>query len=137
MSPPEDFDVLSMDVDGADYWIWRAMRAFHPRIVIIEYNASLGGQERLVQPAERSDAFDNTNYGGASIAALRELGDVKGYRLVHTELTGNNAFFVRRDQPGVYPAAEIVPLRGPNHYLRSQGHPADASGRPYVAPPVP
>lgn len=131
---PRELDVLSIDVDGADYWIWRAMRAFTPRILIIEYNASLGAEERLVQPENRPDTFDRTSYGGASIAALCELGEARGYRLVHTELTGNNAFFVRRDQPGVFPEGDAVPLRGPNHYLRSQGHQPDARGRRYVVP---
>ena len=134
---PVDFDVLSVDVDGADYWIWRGLRRFRPRIVIIEYNASLGAEQSLVQPPDRSDDFDRTQYGGASIAALRDLGNAKGYRLVHTELTGNNAFFVRVDQPGTYPAETSVPLRSPNHYLQSQGHPPDRGDRRYVSHPTP
>lgn len=133
---PIEPDVLSIDVDGADYWIWRGLKRYRPRIVIIEYNASLGGTDMLVQPPDRPDDFDHSSYGGASIAALRALGESKGYRLVHTELTGNNAFFVRNDQAGTYPPTEVVPLRAPNHYLTGRGHPRrDRLGRPYVSPP--
>jgi hypothetical protein len=131
---PAEPDVLSIDVDGPDYWIWRGLGRHRPRIVVIEYNASLGPSDVLVQPADRADGFDLTAYGGASIAALRELGRAKGYRLVHTELTGNNAFFVRTDQPGTFPAADDVPLRAPNHYLTGTGHLADRGGRGYVSP---
>lgn len=129
---PEEPDVLSIDVDGADYWIWRGLQRYRPRIVVIEYNASLGPERALAQPPDRSDAFDHTSYGGASIAALRKLGASKGYRLVHTEMTGNNAFFVREDQPGVYPPPEVVPLRPVNHYFTGTGHRPDVSGRQYV-----
>jgi len=132
---PREPDVLSIDVDGADYWIWRGLERHRPRIVVIEYNASLGGTRVAVQPRDRRDAFDQTSYGGASIAALRALGEAKGYRLVHTELTGNNAFFVREDQPGTYPRDASVPLRVPNHYLTGSGHPRPAAaGREYVDP---
>lgn len=130
---PAEPDVLSIDVDGPDYWIWKGLRRHQPRIVVIEYNASLGREQALVQPADRMDAFDHPSYDGASITALRALAAEKGYRLVHTELTGNNAFFIRDDQPGVYPADENVPLRAPNHYLTGAGHSRSAgSGRAYV-----
>lgn len=120
---PHEPDVLSIDVDGNDYWIWAGLQRFRPRILVIEYNASLGSERALVQPADRQDAFDHTSYGGASIAAFRALGRSKGYRLVHTEMTGNNAFFVRDDQSGTYPGNGHVPLRPPNHYLTGEGHP--------------
>ncbi|MEA2300052.1 MAG: hypothetical protein QOE44_587 [Solirubrobacteraceae bacterium] len=129
--PPEP-DVLSIDVDGDDYWIWRGLHRHRPRILVIEYNAALGTDRALVQPDDRDDSFDQTSYGGASIAALRALGVEKGYRLVHTELTGNNAFFVRTDQPGTYPDPEAVPLRPPNYYLNGAGRPDPPAPRGYV-----
>jgi len=131
---PAEPDVLSIDVDGPDYWIWRGLKQHRPKVLVIEYNASLGPSAVLVQPPDRSDGFDLTNYGGASIAALRALGETKGYKLVHTELTGNNAFFVRSDQPGTFPADDDVPVRAPNHYLTGTGHRPDRSGRRYVTP---
>jgi hypothetical protein len=97
---PRDFDVLSIDVDGNDYWIWRALRGFAPRIVVIEYNASLGGQDALTQPLDEAHEWDGTTFFGASIRALEELGRARGYRLVHLERAGVNAFFVREDVAG-------------------------------------
>jgi len=104
---PAEPDVLSIDVDGPDYWIWSGLQRHRPRILLIEYNASLGTGSALVQPRDRQDDFDRTAYGGASITALRSLGARKGYRLVHTEMTGNNAFFVRDDQPEPTPRPSV------------------------------
>jgi hypothetical protein len=129
---PEEPDVLSIDVDGADLWIWRAIERYRPRIVVIEYNASLGGERSLVQPRDHAAPWDNTEFGGASIAALIRLGGEKGYRLAHTDLTGTNAFFVRDDLGGELPAARA---HGPNHFLAGGGHKPDPESRPYSSYP--
>lgn len=131
---PHEPDVLSIDIDGGDYWVWRALQSFRPRIVVIEYNAGLDPERRLVVPPD-SVAWDRSDYFGASIGALRALGAAKGYRLVHTDLAGINAFFVREDLPGQWPARPVV--HGPNYYLRSWAHPRDELMRPYLDdPPV-
>ena len=75
----------------------KRFRAFGPRVVIVEYNSALDPRRRLVQPRDRDRPWDGTDYFGASLGALRSLADTKGYRLVHTELSGVNAFFVRAD----------------------------------------
>ena len=41
----EDLDVLSIDVDGMDFWLWKAFDRTQPRLVVMEYNASFGGEE--------------------------------------------------------------------------------------------
>ena len=128
---PAEPDVLSIDVDGSDYWIWAAIGAFRPRIVVIEYNGALPPGRRLVQPRD-AGPWDETDFYGASIEALESLAAAKGYRLVHTELTGNNAFFVRDDLDGEYPAAVDVPRRRTNFWLAGARHPADPHGRRYV-----
>lgn len=117
--PPEP-DVLSIDIDGDDYYVWEAIDAHRPRIVVIEYNAALGAERRLVQARGRPQ--DGTAFAGASIRALESLAERKGYRLVHTELTGNNAFFVRDDLPGRFLEPVDVPRRAPNFYLRGRAH---------------
>ncbi|MBA3430386.1 MAG: hypothetical protein H0U16_02750 [Actinobacteria bacterium] len=127
--------MLSIDVDGADYWLWRELDLFRPRIVVIEYNSVLGPTDSLVEPRDRRDTYDKAAYGGASIAALRALGKAKGYRLIHTEMTGNNAFFLREDQVGTYPSEDVVPIRAPNHFLLAEAHAPDSLHRPYEAPP--
>lgn len=96
-----EIDLLSIDVDGNDYWIWEAIERSRPRVVIIEYNASFGPDEAVV--TEYYEAFDRYAlhplgwYYGASLAALEGLGRRKGYVLVGCETAGHNAFFVRTD----------------------------------------
>ena len=97
---PRGPDVLSIDVDGADYWIWEAMDTFRPRVVVIEYNGGIDPQRRLVQPRAYAGGWDRTQYYGASLASMRHLAEQKRYRLVHTDLSGTNAFFVRSDLAG-------------------------------------
>jgi hypothetical protein len=128
---PAEPDVLSIDVDGADYWIWEALSAYRPRVIVIEYNGTLEPGRRLVQPRDRG-SWDQTEYYGASLDALVSLGERKGYRLVHSELTGNNAFFVREDLPGEYPPADEVPHRAANLFLANLKHKPDFDGRAYV-----
>ena len=131
---PADFDVLSIDIDGQDYWIWRAIASFRPRVVVIEYNSALDPRRRLVQPYERNVGWDGTDYFGASLGALQALADSKGYRLVHAELSGVNAFFVRADlAPDAFPDPVDVALRGaPNYFQSGYAHPRAYSARPYI-----
>ncbi len=102
-SIPADFDLLSIDIDGIDYWLWRALSEFRPRVVVVEYNASLGPDTKLVIPYEK-DFFRWSSkchpagwYYGASLSAWVELAKSKGYELIACESTGVNAFFVRSD----------------------------------------
>lgn len=92
---PHAIDLLSIDVDGNDYWLWEALTACRSRIVIIEYNANLPVSESKVVPYAADwtwQAAGCTKYFGASLAALAKLAKVKGYTLVHAN--GVNAFFV-------------------------------------------
>ncbi|MEA2145489.1 MAG: hypothetical protein QOG59_1076 [Solirubrobacteraceae bacterium] len=130
---PEQPDVLSMDIDGSDYWVWEAIRDYQPRVVIVEYNSAIDPRRPLVQPkAQRG--WDETEYYGASIASLERLGESKGYRLVHTELSGVNAFFVRSDLAADrFPASDDVARRGaPNYFQRGYRHRPANSSRSYL-----
>jgi hypothetical protein len=128
---PRDMDLLSIDVNGPDLWIWQAITDWSPRFVVIEYNSSLDPRRALVQPPAHG-TWDRTTYFGASIAALMSLATTKGYRLVHTELTGNNAFFVRGDLSGTYLDEEQVIIRSPNHFLADRRHRDDPRRRRYI-----
>jgi hypothetical protein len=130
--PPEP-DVLSIDVDGLDYWIWDSMNEYRPRLVVIEYNSVLDPARRLVQPREPG-GWDGTDYYGASLGAIRALGESKGYRLVHTELSGVNAFLVREElAEGRFPPVDEVPARGvPNYFQSGYRHPRDPHHRRYL-----
>ena len=99
-----EIGLLSVDIDGNDYWVWKAIDAVQPIIVIVEYN-SLFGAERAVaipyDPAfDRADAHHSNLYWGCSIGALKRVADEKGYALVGSNSAGNNAYFVRRDRMG-------------------------------------
>lgn len=99
-----DIGLLSIDVDGMDYWVWQAINSVNPRIVICEYDSLLGPQRSVVTPYDKS--FDRHKahysflYGGASIRALHGLGRRKGYSIVGSNSAGNNLFFVRDDIMG-------------------------------------
>lgn len=111
---PLEPDLLSIDVDGNDYWIWNAIVDFRPRVVIIEYNGTLDLDSVVI--AKKSDHYDwdaTANFG-SSLRAVEDLADAKGYQLVHTESQGVNAFFVRKD---LVSSAEfdVSPRRSANH----------------------
>jgi len=99
-----DLGVLSIDIDGNDYWVWEAIRSAQPRIVIVEYNSVFGPDAAVVVPYApdfyRRTAHFSWLYAGASIAALALLGERKGYALVGSNSAGNNAFLVRKDVLG-------------------------------------
>ncbi len=131
---PAEPDVVSIDVDGQDYWIWAALEAYRPRVLIVEYNSALDPRRRLVQPDEPGHGWDGTSYYGASLGALESLAETKGYRLVHTDLSAVNAFFVRTDlSPEAFPEPDRVARRGtPNYYQRGIEHPAAPVGVRYL-----
>ncbi len=96
-----DIGLLSIDVDGNDYWIWDAIEVCSPRIVICEYNALWGAERSVAVPYKPDfnlfDAHFSGLYWGASLRALTRLGRKKGYRLVAVNGAGHNVFFVRND----------------------------------------
>jgi hypothetical protein len=96
-----EIDLLSIDIDSNDYWVWKAISVISPRVVVVEYNASLGDEAALTVKYEpvfdRFEKHPTGFYHGASLAAFTQLAKVKGYRLVGCDSYGVNAFFVRED----------------------------------------
>lgn len=84
-------DLISIDVDGNDYWIWKSLK-YSPRIVIIEYNCSIAKNKSVTVEYNPDFAHDMTDYYGASWSALLKLGTEKGYILVDS--TPLNMIFV-------------------------------------------
>jgi hypothetical protein len=99
-----DIGLLSVDIDGNDYWVWKAIDTIAPRIVICEYNSHFGFSAEVTTPYDKSFVRDSAHfskiYYGASIAALTSLAASKGYSLVASNSVGNNIFFVRNDLLG-------------------------------------
>ncbi|MCX6736554.1 MAG: hypothetical protein NTW73_00470 [Candidatus Parcubacteria bacterium] len=93
----KEFDLLSIDIDSNDYWVWKAINGYFPRVVVIEYNASIPLTESRVVEYDPNLIWDGTSYFGASLLALKKLGDSKGYTLIACDNKGVNAFFVRND----------------------------------------
>ena len=92
---PEEFDLLSIDVDGMDYWIWKAIK-YRPKVLIMECNPAINPAKALVCPYNKDFIWDETDWYGASFSALVGLSNEKGY--VHIGILHNlNLFFVRRD----------------------------------------
>ena len=110
-----EIGVLSIDIDGNDYWVWEAIDVITPSVVIVEYNHRFGAERAVTIPYsadfQRSKAHYSNIYYGASLAALCTLGRKKGYAFVGCNSAGNNAFFVRSQvKPDFLP--EISPANG-------------------------
>lgn len=99
-----EIDLLSIDVDGVDYWLWDAINVINPRVVVVEYQDILGPELSLTVPYkddfnayEYSTTRGMPNFCGASLTAFVKLARKKGYRLVGCNCFGYNAFFIRSD----------------------------------------
>ena len=97
---PREFDFLSIDIDRNDFWVWKAITSYRPRVVAIEYNASFKQTVSCVVPYDGNAIWDGSNYSGASLKAIEHLGREKGYILVGCNYTGVTSFFVREDLVG-------------------------------------
>jgi hypothetical protein len=90
-----EIDLLSLDIDGNDYWIWESIDVIQPRIIVAEYDQSMGNHSAVTVPYREDFVWDGKSNVGASLPAMVKLGKTKGYRLVGTDTYGINAFFVR------------------------------------------
>lgn len=99
-----EIGLLSVDIDGNDYWVWKAIDCINPAIIVAEYNSFFGPDKAVTVPYNpefvRSAAHYSKIYYGASIAALVGLANDRGYKLVASNKAGNNIFFVRQDLMG-------------------------------------
>ncbi len=96
----KEIDLLSIDIDGNDFWIWKAINCVKPRLVVIEYNSFFGSNISATIKYNSKFSWDHRNnksYYGASLKALEKLGKQKKYNLVGVDKNGVNAFFVRND----------------------------------------
>lgn len=93
--------ILSIDIDGNDYWVWKEINVIDPLIVIVEYNSTFGFEKKISIPYkqdfERSKAHHSNLYWGASIEALKFLAKQKGYKFLTTNTAGNNAYFIKEN----------------------------------------
>ena len=127
---PTEIDLLVIDVDGNDYWLWEEVAARHrARVVVIEYNGTFPPGVSWVMRYDPDHSWDRSCFHGASLDALTALSERLGYRLIACDQRGVNAFFVRADlDPG--PVVESPDTRGyyfvPKMDLFGVGHPKAA-----------
>jgi hypothetical protein len=123
---PTDVDLISIDVDGQDFWIWMACQ-YRPALFILEYNRNfLSPWEAFTVEFNPQQMWDNTRYYGASLGALIKLGRDKDYTLVCEN--GVNAFFVRNDL-----LANPQDFRAVGDVEAAEQQPADKRNRAWVA----
>jgi hypothetical protein len=163
-----DIGLLHIDIDGNDYWVWRAVTVVRPAIAIIEYNSVFGAERAITVPYDpkfvrrrRATPKDfpvspqrthtlsrrariSNLYFGASLPALCDLANSKGYDFVGSNTIGNNAYFIRSDlHHGLKPLtaaegyvlskfAESTDSKGRLNYLRGERRLASIRGMPVV-----
>jgi hypothetical protein len=113
-----EIDLLSLDVDGVDYWIWKAIECINPRVIVLEYQSIWGPHTETTVPYKKDfNRYDihPQGYWGASLPAFIKLGREKGYRLVGCNRNCINAFFIRS---GI--AEDVFPEIAPDSCF---GHP--------------
>lgn len=94
---PMDVDLMSIDIDGNDYWVWDAIECIVPKVVIIETHIEFGNRS-IVVPYDENYMYPgkHPDYHGASPAAMVKLANKKGYRLIGSNDYGFNTIYVRR-----------------------------------------
>lgn len=97
----KDLGILSVDIDGVDYFILKKLSSWTPRILVVEYNAIFGANRAVSVPYSstfvRSKMHYSNLYYGASLAAFVHQANIMNMALVGVNSAGSNAFFVRRD----------------------------------------
>ncbi len=124
-----DIGILSIDIDGNDYWVWERIQVVNPVIVVVEWNSVFGDRHAITIPYEpafqREIAHYSCLYWGASIRAFEHLAESKGYALICSNSAGNNLFFVRKDRLG-----RLAPLSSKEAYVESSFRDSrDAAGK--------
>lgn len=124
-----EIDLLSIDIDGNDYYVWQAINVVRPRVVIIEYNGKFPPNCDWKQAYNKRHIWDYSDWQGASLKALELLGRQLGYQLVgtNTNTNGVNAFFVRQD---LAKDLFIEPATAENLYNPARYHISYRNGHP-------
>jgi hypothetical protein len=89
--------LLSIDIDGNDFWIWKAIDIIDPKIVVIEAKVEFGDRSIVVPYSEKNNRNIDLQYNGASVEALKRLGNLKGYKLIAANQQGYNLFFIKSE----------------------------------------
>ena len=108
-----NIDLLSVDIDGNDYHVLSAIDCVDPRVVVVEYNAKFPPPAMYCMAYDEQHVWDGSDHFGASLKWFEVKMSARGYRLVGCNLTGTNAFFVRKDLAG---DKFLEPFTAEKHY---------------------
>ena len=124
--------LLNIDIDGNDYWVWKAIDHIEPIIVVCEYNALFGYEHAFTIPY-KSDFVRGTdlpfNFYGSSLLSLCDLAMVKGYEFLGCNSAGNNAYFIKKEYRHYIDIPFITPEAGYVFCIFSEC--SDANDNPY------
>jgi len=107
----EEIDLLSIDIDGNDYYVLSSINCINPRVIVIEYNSKFPSHVSYCMAYDESHVYSLDDGFGASLKFLEE--NIHGYSLVGCNITGVNAFFVRKD---LIKDHFLEPFTAENHY---------------------
>lgn len=111
--------ILHIDIDGNDFWVWKAINNIKPIIVIVEYNSVFGDDAPYTVPYNpsfyRTTAHYSNLYYGTSLLSLCDLAEEKGYHFIGCNSNGNNAYFIRKDKISIF-----KPLTCKEGYVKSK-----------------
>ncbi len=106
-----EIGLLHIDIDGVDYWVWKAIDVVTPDIVIMEFNSVLGKDRAITVPYKsdfcRLNAHHSGIYAGASLRAMCMLAEEKGYSFIGVNSAANNAYFVKKSKLGDLKALSV------------------------------
>jgi hypothetical protein len=106
-----DLGILSVDIDGVDYWVLKNIVTVEPRILIVEYNSLFGFQDAFTVPYDpqfvRGQLFP-FNFYGSSLKSIYDLAVSMNYSFIGCNSAGNNAYFVKNDIVGELPLNVIT-----------------------------
>jgi hypothetical protein len=92
----DEIDLLSIDVDGIDYYLLEKIN-IKPKLICIEYNHWFGSEQSVTIPYDKNFIWNRDYYSGASLLALTKLAKIKNYHLIATDSSCTNAFFIHND----------------------------------------
>ncbi|MBN2640877.1 MAG: hypothetical protein JXR78_04445 [Victivallales bacterium] len=127
-----EIDLLSVDIDGNDLHVLKAINCINPRVIVAEYNAKFPPPTKWCLPYDASYVWDGTDNQGMSLQSIDDLAKELGYELVATNITGSNAFYVRKDLLKSSDGKELFPFphdtetlyNRPRYFLKfHSGHP--------------
>ncbi|EKE27746.1 MAG: hypothetical protein ACD_3C00158G0005 [uncultured bacterium (gcode 4)] len=94
---PNNLDLLVIDIDWNDYWIWNEITEYSPKVICMEYNWSYSPNKSWIMPYNATHEWNWSNNFWASLESYTELWFKKWYYLVWCDSQWLNAFFVRKD----------------------------------------